>query len=123
MSPTRYSKDHVWIRKAGELWQIGLSDYATGELGEIIFIEQPVPGTNVKRGDAVCSIDSLKSTSDIYAPVSGIIEEINPALKGGDAAPLNSDPLGSGWLFSMRLADPLELELLLSEEEYKAFVG
>ncbi len=116
----RYSKDHVWIREEGSGYRVGLSDYARRELGEIVYVEPPKAGAHVAMGAPVCSIDSLKSTSDIYAPVSGSVIEINPALS--DVKVINSDPLGAGWIFSMKVDDPTELNELLSEEEYQSFV-
>ena len=116
----RYSKDHVWIREEGSAYRVGLSDYARRELGEIIYVEPPKAGAHVAKGGPVCSIDSLKSTSDIYAPVSGSVIAVNPAL--ADAKVINSDPLGAGWIFSMSVDDPAELNELLSEEEYRSFV-
>jgi len=121
MAAIRYSKDHVWIREEGSAYRVGLSDYARSELGEIIYVEPPKAGAHLAKGDPACSIDSLKSTSDIYAPVSGAVIEANPAL--ADAKVINSDPLGTGWIFSMKVDDPSELNELLSEEEYKSFVG
>ncbi len=116
----RYSKDHVWIREEGGAYRVGLSDYARRELGEIVYVELPKPGARFAKSDPVCSIDSLKSTSDIYAPVSGSVIAANPAL--ADAKAINADPLGAGWIFSMTVDHPEELEELLSEEEYRSFV-
>lgn len=118
----RYSKDHVWIRKEGDAFRVGLSIFAQKELGEIVFVELPQVGKRVQQGDAVCSIDSLKSTSDIYAPASGTIVATNPLTGQENAAIVNKDPLGAGWLFSMSLDDPSQLDGLMSEDEYTAFV-
>ena len=118
----RYSKDHVWIREEGAVCRVGLTAFAQKELGEIVFVELPQVGRHVHQGDAVCSIDSLKSTSDIYAPASGTIVATNPRAAQENAAAVNKDPLGEGWLFSMSIDDPSQLGALLTEDEYAAFV-
>lgn len=117
-----YSKDHVWIRREDNTVRIGLSDFAQGELGEIVFVEAPEVGRHVKTGDTVCSVDALKSTSDIYAPISGSILEVNSRLSEENAKIINSDPLGEGWICRMSIDDESELDALLSEEEYQQFV-
>lgn len=117
-----YSKDHVWIRKEADGARIGLSDYAQDELGEIVFVEPPQKGKHVAKGESVCSIDALKSTSDVYAPVSGSIIEVNEKLAEDNARIINSDPLGAGWLCRMSVDDEADFEELLSEEEYRKFI-
>lgn len=118
-----YSKDHVWIRKEADGVRIGLSDYAQDELGEIVFVEPAQIGKQVAKGEPVCSIDALKSTSDVYAPVSGRIIEVNERLAGNNARIINSDPLGEGWLCRMSVDDEADFESLLSEEEYRQFIA
>jgi glycine cleavage system H protein len=118
----RYSKDHTWIAVDGTRARVGISDFAQGELGDIAYVELPAPGRQVQRGEVACTVDSLKSSSEIYAPVSGSIVEVNPALSTEESyLIINRDPLGEGWLFSMEIADPAELDLLLSEDEYAAY--
>lgn len=120
---TLYSKDHVWIRKEERGVRIGLSDFAQSELGEIVFVEAPEKGKHVSKGDAICSIDALKSTSDLYAPVAGEILEVNDKLAQDNAKVINTDPLGEGWLCVMSLDDESQLSDLLSEAEYRQYVS
>lgn len=119
---TLYSKDHVWIRREDGEARIGLSDFAQSELGEIVFVEAPEVGKHVKAGETVCSIDALKSTSDIYAPISGSIVEVNDRLSEENAKIINVDPLGDGWICRMSIDDVSELDGLMSEEQYQDFV-
>jgi glycine cleavage system H protein len=118
-----YSKDHTWVREEGSSFRIGLSDFAQNELGEIAFVELPEIGREVDRGDPVCSIDSLKSTSEIYAPISGTIVEANRELESEEHCGLiNSDPLGGGWLFAIEPGDRSELSSLLSPSDYERYL-
>ena len=120
---TLYSKDHVWIRKEEAGARIGLSDFAQSELGEIVFVEAPAKGSQISKGEAICSIDALKSTSDVYAPISGKIVEVNARLAEDNARIINSDPLGEGWICVMSIDDESQLEELLSEEQYRQYVS
>lgn len=114
-----YSKDHEWVLEQESRAKVGISEFAQSELGDIAFVELPEVGRQVNRGEAVCSIDSLKSTSEIYAPVSGIILEVNERLADEQAcAIINSDPLGQGWLFVIEMSNPKEIEELLTRSEY-----
>ncbi len=118
-----YTRDHTWVLATGTRARVGVSDFAQAELGEIAYVELPAAGTRVSRGDVVCTVDSLKSSSEIYAPVSGTVTEANPSLateKG--CALINADPLGEGWIFGLELSDPSELRLLLSEKEYASYI-
>jgi glycine cleavage system H protein len=102
---------------------VGISEIAQSELGDISFVELPEVGRQVSRGEAVCSIDSLKSTSEIYAPVSGTILEVNEGLADEQACTIiNSDPLGQGWLFVLEMSDPKEIEELLTRSEYEHYL-
>jgi glycine cleavage system H protein len=119
----RYSKDHTWIAAEGTRARIGISDFAQGELGDIAYVELPAVGRQVQRGEVACTVDSLKSSSEIYAPVTGIIVEVNAVLSTEESYVLiNRDPLGEGWLFAMEMTEPAELDLLLGEEEYAAYI-
>jgi glycine cleavage system H protein len=119
-----YSKDHVWLRQEGAVARVGISAFAQEELGEVAFVDLPAAGRRVVAGEAVCVVDSLKSTSEIYAPVSGTILDCNATLlEERQALLVNQDPLGRGWLFTMEIADPSELQLLMSEEQYLEYVG
>lgn len=120
----RFSKEHVWVKQEDGMLRVGLSDYAQQELGELTFIELPEVGTQVKAGDPVCTIDSLKSTSDVYAPLSGTVTATNDTLNGkGKASLINSDPMGEGWLFLLKSNDRKEFERLLTEAEYQKHVS
>ena len=124
MPELRYTKDHTWIREEGNTLRVGLSDFAQAELGEIAFVELPEAGRIVAQGDPVCSIDSLKSTSEIYAPLTGRVVEVNEQLRTeGGCARIDSDPLGDGWLFVLELERPEELAGLLSAEEYGRYLA
>ena len=120
----RYSKDHVWVKEEAGILRVGLSDFAQGELGEIAFIELPKVDSRITANEPVCSIDSLKSTSDIYAPISGTVREINRDLEvSGSAGAINRDPLGDGWLFTIEPDDPSAIDSLLSASDYKILIS
>jgi glycine cleavage system H protein len=118
-----YSKDHEWVLPQERRAKVGISEFAQSELGDISFVELPDVGRQVNRGEAVCSIDSLKSTSEIYAPVSGTVLEVNEKLADEQACVLvNSDPLGQGWLFILEMSNPKEIEELLTRSEYEHYL-
>jgi len=117
-----YTKDHTWIDSDGKRARVGISDFAQSELGEIAYVELPPIGRRVARGDVMGTVDSLKSSSEIYAPVSGVVVGVNAALATEENASLvNRDPLGEGWLVVIEMDDPAELGTLLVEEEYFAY--
>jgi len=119
---TRYfTQDHEWIEVEGQTGTVGITDYAQSQLGDITFVELPAEGATVGKGDSVSVVDSVKAASDVYTPVSGTVTEANPAL--ADAPELvNSDAETGGWLFRLTLGDPAELDALMDEAAYKAFV-
>ena len=118
-----FSKDHVWARAEGTILRVGITDFAQSELGDIAYVGLPSVGLRLKRGDAACPIDSLKSSSEIYSPVSGMVTEIHEALaREGSCGAINSDPFGEGWLFELEMADPSELDLLMPEKDYRSFI-
>jgi glycine cleavage system H protein len=118
-----YSKDHEWVLPQERRAKVGISEFAQSELGDISFVELPDVGRQVNRGESVCSIDSLKSTSEIYAPVSGTVLEVNEKLADEQACALvNTDPLGQGWLFILEMSDPEEIEELLTRAEYEHYL-
>jgi glycine cleavage system H protein len=117
-----YTKDHTWVEAHGPHARVGISDFAQSELGDIAYVELPGRGARVVRGEVVCTVDSLKSSSEIYAPVSGVVVEVNSLLsREENCALVNRDPLGEGWLVVIEMQDPDELKLLLAEEEYAAY--
>lgn len=121
MSDVRYTKDHEWIRLEGGVGVVGITDYAQNALGDVVYVEVPEAGKALKAGGEAGVIESVKAASEIYSPVTGEVTEGNGALDA-DPALVNSAPTGDGWIFKVRLADPSEVEGLMSEAEYKAFV-
>lgn len=118
---TYYTKDHEWIAVDGDTGTVGITDYAQGQLGDITFVELPEVGAAVKQGDAPCVVDSVKAASDVYAPVSGEVTDINEAL--ADAPELvNTDAETGGWLFRLTLADPGQLSTLMDRAAYDDYV-
>lgn len=118
-----YSKDHTWVRADGNRVTVGVSDFAQQELGEIAYVELPETGTHVQRGDVTCTVDSLKSSSEIYAPVSGTVAEVNSVLASEEGCSLiNKDPLGNGWLFVLEMGHPAELQDMLTEKDYESYI-
>ncbi|UCF97233.1 MAG: glycine cleavage system protein GcvH [Spirochaetaceae bacterium] len=124
MAEYLYSKDHQWILMEGNSARVGISEFAQSELGEIAFVELPTVGRRVERGETVCSVDSLKSTSEIYAPVSGIIAQVNETLTTDEkaCAIINADPLGRGWLFVVEMSQPGEVQDMLNHEQYNRYL-
>jgi glycine cleavage system H protein len=118
-----YTKDHTWVLTTGSRAKVGISDFAQAELGDIAYVELPEPGKRLSRGEVACTVDSLKSSSEIYAPVSGTVARINGVLASEESCSLiNKDPLGQGWLMELEMSDPGELQILLTEKEYEAYV-
>jgi glycine cleavage system H protein len=123
MADYLYSEDHEWVLRDNNRVKVGISEFAQSELGEIAFVELPEVGRRFERGEAVCSIDSLKSTSEIYAPVSGTVVRINESLSDEKACSvINQDPLGRGWLFVLEMSDPGQIEQLLTREQYDSYL-
>ena len=123
MADYLYSEDHEWVLRDNNRVKVGISEFAQSELGEIAFVELPEVGRRFERGEAVCSIDSLKSTSEIYAPVSGTVVRINESLSDEKACSvINQDPLGRGWLFVLEMSDPGQIERLLTREQYDSYL-
>jgi glycine cleavage system H protein len=117
-----FTKDHTWIDVDGSLARIGISDFAQAELGDIAYVELPQPGKRLERGEVACTIDSLKSSSEIYSPLSGTVASVNAVLASEErCGAINRDPYGEGWLFAVEIADPAELGFLLSEADYAAY--
>lgn len=118
-----FTQDHEWIEvEGGEGATIGITAYASQQLGDVVFVDVPEAGRQVAKGDEAAVVESVKAASDVYAPVSGSISEGNSAL-ADDPSLVNSDPEGEGWFFKLRLTHPSELEGLMDEAAYKAFVA
>lgn len=118
----KYAKTHEWVRVDGNLATVGISDHAQHELTDIVFVELPDPGRNLKVGDACAVVESVKTASDIYAPISGRVVEVNPAVPA-DPALVNSNPYDDGWFFKVQMTNPADLEQLLDATAYKAQIG
>jgi glycine cleavage system H protein len=118
---TRYTKDHEYIRIEGDAGIVGISDYAQSQLGDVVFVELPSVGKTLAKGAEAAVVESVKAASEVYAPVSGEVVEVNSDL---EAAPgtVNEDPAGRGWFLKIRLTNPSELDGLLTEEQYQEFV-
>jgi glycine cleavage system H protein len=118
----RYTKDHEWIRTEGETLRVGVTDYAQEQLGDIVFVTLPEAGAEVTAGEACGEVESTKSVSDIYAPVSGTVVERNDQLET-EPELVNSDPYGAGWMMSIRPADEAADESLLDAAAYESGLG
>jgi glycine cleavage system H protein len=118
----KYTKEHEWILLDGEIGTVGITDYAQGELGDVVFVELPAKGKNVKQHDSFATIEAVKAVSDLYAPMSGEVTESNEALKSTPEL-VNKDPYGKGWMVKIRISDPKEVEGLLNASAYKAVIG
>ncbi len=116
-----YTDEHEWIDVAGNVATVGITDYAQGQLGDIVFVELPAVGTAVEKGKDAAVVESVKAASDVYAPINGEVTEINGALEE-DPSLVNSAPEGEGWFFKMTIADAGQLDGLMDEAGYKAFV-
>jgi glycine cleavage system H protein len=121
-SDLKYAKSHEWVRVNGDTATVGITDHAQHELTDIVFVELPDVGDKVKAGDACAVVESVKTASDIYAPVSGEILETNQPVVD-DPALVNSEPFGDGWFFKIKLSHPAELNALLSPEDYQKQIG
>lgn len=118
----KYTKEHEWLRVEGDLVVVGITAHAAEQLGDVVFVELPEPGTKVAEGDEVSVIESVKAASDILAPVDGEIVEVNQAIVD-DPALVNRDPLGEGWFFKLQIEDPSVLDDLMDEDEYTDFIS
>ena len=119
---TYYTSEHEWIAVAGGEATVGITDFAQAQLGDIVFVEVPPAGTALDKGKEAAVVESIKAASDVYAPVSGTVTEANAALED-DPTLVNTAPESDGWFFKLTLADPAELDGLMDEAGYKAFVG
>ncbi len=122
MSETYYTREHEWIRVDGDIGTVGITKHAAEQLGDIVFVETPEVGTEVEKGGEAGVVESVKAASDVYAPVSGEVVEVNP-LVTEEPGRVNEDPEGEGWFFRVRLASPDELNDLMDAAAYEAFVS
>lgn len=117
-----FTKDHEWVRVEGDTGTVGISDYAQGQLGDIVFVEVPEAGRLIDKGGDAAVVESVKAASDIYAPVGGEVVEGNAAL-ADEPSLVNTDPEGEGWFFKMRISDASELDGLMDADAYRAFLA
>lgn len=118
----RYTEDHEWVRVAGSTAVVGITDYAQGELGDIVFIELPQVGTEVAQGASFGTIEAVKTVSDLFAPVGGKVLEVNAAL-ADKPEQVNASPYGDGWMIKLEIADPAEIGKLMDADAYRGHVG
>ncbi len=117
-----YTKEHEWVKVDGKIATVGITDYAQGELGDIVFVELPEVGAETKQMESFGTIEAVKAVSELYAPVSGKVVEVNGDLQDSPEL-INQEPYGKGWMIKVELSDEGELEKLLSAEEYEKLVG
>ncbi len=117
-----FTEDHEWVELDGEIGTVGITDYAQGQLGDIVFVDVPEEGKELTKGDEAAVVESVKAASDVYSPVSGTVIEGNDAL-GDTPGLVNEDPEGDGWFFKLTLTDPSEVESMMDEVAYEAFVS
>ena len=118
----KYTKDHEWIQVSGGIGTIGITDYAQGELGDVVFVELPKVGAQLKAGQSLGTVESVKAVSEIYSPVSGEVTETN-ALLADSPEKINSDPHGAAWLIKVKLADAKEIAGLMDVAAYEAYIA
>lgn len=126
MAGEKYTKDHEWVRVDGDSATVGISDFAQKSLGDVVFVEMPSVGRTVAAHEVVAVVDSVKASSEIFAPVSGVVTAVNTALvedgdRKADTPLINSDPLGKGWFFKLKLANKVELDGLMDKAAYDTF--
>jgi glycine cleavage system H protein len=118
----RFTEEHEWLKQDGDEVIVGITEHATEQLGDLVFVELPEEGRTVVRGDGVVTIESVKAASDISAPLDGQVTEVNTAIVANPAL-VNEDPMEDVWFFKMTLADPSELDGLMDEEAYRAYIA
>lgn len=121
-SDLKFAKSHEWVRVSGDTAAVGITDHAQSELTDVVFVELPEVGRKVKAGEACAVVESVKTASDIYSPVSGEIVELNQPVADNPAL-VNTEPYAGGWFFKIKLSNPAELNALLTPEDYKKQIG
>ena len=116
-----FTQDHEWVDVVGDVGTVGISEYAQSQLGDVVFVDVPVAGKTLSKGDEAAVVESVKAASDVYSPVSGTVTEGNAALTD-DSSLVNSDAEAAGWFFKLTLSDPSELDSLMDEAAYATFV-
>lgn len=118
----RFTRDHEWLKIEGDIATVGITGHAAEQLGEVVFVELPVVGTSFAQGDGAAVVESVKAASDVYAPVSGEITEVNEVLSDNPEK-VNEDPAGEGWFFRIRLTDASQTDSMMDDAAYKAMIG
>lgn len=118
----KYTKDHEWVRVEGDVAVVGVTDYAQGELGDIVYIEIETEGDNLNQEEVFGTVEAVKTVSDLFMPISGEIVEVNSSLSDAPET-VNTDPYGNGWMIKIKISDKSQLDELLSADDYKAEVG
>jgi len=118
----RYTQEHEYVKSSGDLVQIGITDYAQGELGDVVFVELPKPGATFAKMQVFGTIEAVKAVSELYCPVPGTVTEVNGALEG-DPALVNRDPYGAGWMIKLKLQNPADVNGLLDAAAYAKHIG
>lgn len=121
MTETRYTKDHEYVRLEGDVAVIGITDYAQSQLGDVVYVDLPAVGKTVEQGKEAAVVESVKAASEVYAPLTGEVVEVNEDLEAAPAT-VNEDAEGKGWFVKLKLADPAEFAGLMSAADYKAFL-
>ncbi|MCX7738736.1 MAG: glycine cleavage system protein GcvH [Hydrogenothermaceae bacterium] len=116
-----YTKEHIWVKIEGDMATIGITDYGQHQLGDIVFIDMPEIGREIESGEVIASVESVKAISEVYAPLTGKIIEINEDLSN-DPSTINSDPYGDGWICDIQTKDPTEIEDLMTANDYRAYL-
>jgi glycine cleavage system H protein len=122
MAQMYYTKDHEWIRLEGDVATIGITSYAQSQLGDVVYVELPEAGIQVAKGAEAAVVESVKAASEVYAPASGEVAAVNDALNGAPGT-VNEDSEGKGWFLKIKLSNPKELDELMSEAQYKDYLG
>ncbi len=118
----RYSREHEWVRVDGNVARVGITDFAQESLGDVVFVQLPDAGLDIVAGASAAEIESTKSVSDVYVPVSGVVQAANDALVGAPEL-VNQDPYGEGWILEVALSDPTEVDALLDAAAYRELIG
>ena len=118
----RFTKDHEWVEVAGDIATIGITAYAAGQLGDVVFVDLPAPGKTVKAGDDLAVVESVKAASDVYAPISGEVVEANGDLSD-EPETVNAVPEAGGWFVKLKVANPAEIDALMDRDAYEAFLA
>ena len=118
----KFTQEHEWLRVEGDIATVGITPHAQEQLGDLVFVELPAPGKDFEKGAPAAVVESVKAASEVYAPISGEITEVNQSVVD-EPSLVNSDPMGKGWFFKMRIADPAQIDALMDEPAYKALIG